>query len=126
MMAGADAIYPESGRCLALEGADLLCVSAAIDSLWVRDLAILERGSETRCHVALANRVDGCGAPGRSAVIPLTGFPTPKPLAAGRAGIAESRVVAGFIELSAARNKYITTGTHLFGAPVAAASTRGA
>lgn len=119
ILGGADIAHPESGRCLALQGAELLCVTAAIDAAWVRDLAVLERGSETRCHVVFANRIDGCAAPGRSAVVPLTGFPTPKPVAAGRAGLTEARVVTGFIELAAARNKYITTGTHLFGAGAA-------
>lgn len=119
ILSGADIAHPESGRCLALQGAELLCVTAAIDAPWVRDLALLERGSETRCHVVLANRTDGCAAPGRSAVVPLTGFPTPKPVAAGRAGLSEERVVTGFLEMAAARNKYITTGTHLFGAGAA-------
>ena len=119
IVGGADIAHPESGRCLALQGADLLCVTAAIDSPWIRDFAVLERSSETRCHVVMANRIDGCVATGRSAVIPLTGFPTPKPLAAGRAGLDDSRVVTGFIEMSAARNKYITTGTHLFDPTIA-------
>ncbi|MGH9278030.1 MAG: carbon-nitrogen hydrolase family protein [Acidimicrobiales bacterium] len=116
VLGGADVVQPESGRCAALLGADLLCVTAAMDAAWVRDLAVLERSSETRCHVTMANRIDGCGAPGRSVVVPLTGFPTPKPLAVGR-GVAQGpSVVTGFIELAAARNKLITTGTHLFSA----------
>lgn len=118
----ADLAVPEAGRCLAALGADLICVTAATDPAWVRDLAVLERSSETRCHVAFANRIDGCGATGASAIVPLSGFPTPKMLAAGRGSTDASAVVTGFIELAAARNKTITSGTHLFepAAPVLA------
>jgi predicted amidohydrolase len=120
----ADIAHPEPGRCAALLGADVLCVTGAIDAPWVRDLAVLERSSETRCHVVMANRVDGCGAPGGSAVVPLTGFPTPKPLAAGRARGAGAAVVSGFVELATARNKMITTGTHLFTTEAPALASR--
>lgn len=113
VLGGADIAHPESGRCAALLGADVLCVTAAVDAPWARDLAVLERSSETRCHVVMANRIDDCRAPGGSTVVPLTGFPTPKPLAAGRAR-GGAAVVTGFVELATARNKLITTGTHLF------------
>lgn len=124
VLGGADIAHPESGRCAALLGADVLCVTAAIDAPWVRDLAVLERSSETRCHVVMANRIDGCLAPGGSAVVPLTGFPTPKPLAAGRARVEGAAVVCGFVELATARNKLITTGTHLFAAEAPAMASR--
>ncbi len=115
VLGSADLAHPESARCLALLGADLLCVPAATNSVWLRDLAPLERSSESRCHVAMANRPQGCDAPGRSVVVPLTGFPTAKPGAVGRALVDEThRVVAGFVELATARNKCITSGTHLF------------
>lgn len=113
VLGGADITEPESARSLAAHGADLLCVTAAVDLPWVRDLAVLERGAETRCHVVMANRIDCCSAPGGSVMVPLTGFPTSKLVAAGRAGPAAT-VVTGFVELAAARSKQITTGTHLF------------
>ena len=120
VLGGADLALPEAGRCLASLGAELICVTAAVDASWIRDLAVLERSSETRCHFVFANRIDGCDAPGASAIVPLSGFPTPKLLAGARAPLDRPAVIAGFIELAAARNKAITTGTHLFepGPPV--------
>ncbi len=124
VLGGADLAVPEAGRCLAALGAELICVTAAIDPSWIRDLAVLERSSETRCHVVLANRIDDCEAPGASAIVPLSGFPTPKLLAGARAPLDRPAVVAGFIELASARNKAITTETHLFepGPPVLSAA----
>lgn len=114
VLGGADLAVPEAGRCLAALGVELICVTAATDLPWVRDLAVLERSSETRCHLVFANRIAGCAAKGASAIVPLSGFPTPKLLAAGRAPVEGPAVLAGFIELAAARNKRITSGTHLF------------
>jgi len=74
VMSGYDGVFPETSRCLAIGGADILLWPAAMREPFERELLAVPRAEDNRVAVVLANRVD-CAYPGGSVVIPPTGFP---------------------------------------------------
>lgn len=74
VMAGYDALFPETSRCLAIAGADIVLWPAALREPFERELIAVPRAEDNRIAVVLANRTD-CPYPGGSLVIPPTGFP---------------------------------------------------
>jgi predicted amidohydrolase len=74
VMSGYDAVFPETSRCLAIGGADIILWPAALREPFERELLAVPRAEDNRVAVVLANRVD-CPYPGGSVVIPPNGFP---------------------------------------------------
>ncbi|WP_375457306.1 carbon-nitrogen hydrolase family protein [uncultured Methylobacterium sp.] len=74
VMAGFDAVFPETSRCLGVGAADIVLWPAALREPFERELLAVPRAEDNRVAVVLANRVD-CPYPGGSVVIPPTGFP---------------------------------------------------
>jgi predicted amidohydrolase len=74
VMSGYDAIFPETSRCLAIGGADIILWPASLREPFERELLAIPRAEDNRVAVVLANRVD-CAYPGGSVVIPPNGFP---------------------------------------------------
>ena len=74
IMAGYDAVFPESSRCLGIAAADIILWPAALREAFERELLAVPRAEDNRVAIVLANRVD-CAYPGGSLVIPPTGFP---------------------------------------------------
>ena len=74
VMAGFDALFPETSRALAIDGADIILWPASLREAAERELVAVPRAADNRVAVALANRVD-CPYPGGSLIIPPTGFP---------------------------------------------------
>ncbi|MFP1683959.1 carbon-nitrogen hydrolase family protein [Alloalcanivorax sp. C16-1] len=74
IMAGYDALFPESSRCLAIDGADIILWPASLREPQERELIAIPRAEDNRVVVVLANRCDS-PYPGGSLVIPATGFP---------------------------------------------------
>ena len=73
-MAGFDAMFPETSRCLGIAAADILLWPAALREASERELIAVPRAADNRVAVVLANRLD-CPFPGGSVVMPPTGFP---------------------------------------------------
>jgi predicted amidohydrolase len=74
VMSGYDAVFPETSRCLAIGGADIILWPAALREPFERELLAVPRAEDNRVAVVLANRVDS-PYPGGSVVIPPNGFP---------------------------------------------------
>ena len=74
VMSGYDAVFPETSRCLAIGGADIILWPAALREPFERELLAVPRAEDNRVAVVLANRTD-CPYPGGSVVIPPNGFP---------------------------------------------------
>lgn len=74
VMSGYDALFPESSRCLAIEGADIILWPAALREPYEREYITVPRAEDNRVALVLANRVDS-PYPGGSMVVPPTGFP---------------------------------------------------
>jgi predicted amidohydrolase len=74
VMSGYDAVFPETSRCLAIAGADIILWPAALREPFERKLLAVPRAEDNRVAVVLANRVDS-PYPGGSVVIPPNGFP---------------------------------------------------
>ena len=74
VMSGYDAVFPETSRCLAIAGADIILWPAALREPFERELLAVPRAEDNRVAVVLANRVNS-PYPGGSVVIPPSGFP---------------------------------------------------
>jgi predicted amidohydrolase len=74
VMSGYDAVFPETSRCLAIAGADIILWPAALREPLERELLAVPRAEDNRVAVVLANRVDS-PYPGGSVIIPPNGFP---------------------------------------------------
>jgi predicted amidohydrolase len=74
VMAGYDAVFPETSRCLAIGAADIILWPASLREPFERELLAVPRAEDNRVAVVLANRVDS-PYPGGSVVIPPNGFP---------------------------------------------------
>jgi predicted amidohydrolase len=74
VMSGYDAVFPETSRCLAIAGADIILWPAALREPFERELLAVPRAEDNRVAVVLANRVDS-PYPGGSVIIPPNGFP---------------------------------------------------
>ena len=113
VMAGFDALFPETSRALAIDGADIILWPASLREAAERELVAVPRAADNRVAVALANRVD-CPYPGGSLIIPPTGFPhwdinivAPRPMAMGA-------VMPSFIDLAVCRQKQMIPKVDMF------------
>ena len=113
VMAGFDALFPETSRALAIDGADIILWPASLREAAERELVAVPRAADNRVAVALANRVD-CPYPGGSLIIPPTGFPhwdinivAPRTMAMGA-------VMPSFIDLAVCRQKQMIPKVDMF------------
>ena len=75
IMAGYDALFPETSRCLAAAAADIILWPASMRDPFERELIAVPRAADNRVALVVANRLDS-PYPGGSLVIPPTGFRT--------------------------------------------------
>jgi deaminated glutathione amidase len=59
LVAGNDAIYPETFRLLALQDVEVVAVSAQILEAWETSLGLLERAAENRLNLVVGSRREG-------------------------------------------------------------------
>lgn len=62
LLCGADAVFPEVFRVLALKGVSLVLVSGQVQESWETSTGLLERAAENRMHLAYASRPHIAGA----------------------------------------------------------------
>lgn len=74
IMSGYDALFPETSRCLAIMGADIILWPAAMREPFEREYIAVPRAEDNRVALVVSNRLD-CPYPGGSMVVPPTGFP---------------------------------------------------
>ena len=58
VMSGYDAVFPETSRCLAIGGADIILWPASLREPFERELLAVPRAEDNRVAVVLANRID--------------------------------------------------------------------
>lgn len=74
IMSGYDALFPETSRCLAIMGAEIILWPASMREAYERNYVAVPRAEDNRVALVLANRLDS-PFPGGSMVVPATGFP---------------------------------------------------
>jgi predicted amidohydrolase len=113
IMAGYDAVFSETSRCLAAAGADIILWPAALREPFERELIAVPRAADNRVAVVLANRLD-CPYPGGSVVIPPTGFPLWDINQAAPRSFAVGAVMPMFIDLAVCRQKQMIPKVDMF------------
>jgi hypothetical protein len=127
VVAGDDALFPESFRLAAVAGAAVVAVPTHLEDRWLVDLGIAERSGESRLHIGVGTR-EGVGQPMIAALPPdftlwmpsrdrdFDGTINTPDLVVGDGGVAEAVVVP-----ARAANKHVSRGTDLVaGRPMAA------
>lgn len=113
VMAGFDALFPETSRALAIEAADIVLWPAALREAAERDLVAVPRAADNRVAVVLANRLD-CPYPGGSLVVPPTGFPLWDINVVAPRTMAMGAVMPSFIDLAVCRQKQMIPKVDMF------------
>jgi predicted amidohydrolase len=113
VMAGFDALFPETSRCLGIEAADILLWPASQRDPLERALIAVPRAADNRVAVVLANRVD-CPSPGGSVVIPPTGFPHWDINVVAPRSVKMGAVMPAFIDLAVCRQKQMIPKVDMF------------
>jgi len=113
IMSGYDALFPETSRCLAIAGADIILWPAAMRESFERDLIAVPRAADNRVAVVIANRLDS-PYPGGSVVIPPGGFPLWDINQVAPRSFAMGAVVPMFIDLAVCRQKQMIPKVDMF------------
>lgn len=113
VMAGYDALFPETSRCLAIAGSDIVLWPAALREAFERELIAIPRAEDNRVAVVLANRLD-CPYPGGSLVIPPTGFPLWDINVVAPRSFAFGAVMPKHIDLAVCRQKQMIPKVDMF------------
>ena len=113
VMAGFDALFPETSRCLGIKAADIVLWPAALREPFERELIAVPRAADNRIAVVLANRVD-CPYPGGSLVIPPTGFPHWDINVVAPRSLKMGAVMPAFIDLAVCRQKQMIPKVDMF------------
>lgn len=113
VMSGYDAVFPESSRCLAIGGADIILWPASLREAFERELLAVPRAEDNRVAVVLANRVD-CPYPGGSVVIPPNGFPQWDINVAAPRVLRNGAVMPKHIDLAVCRQKLMIPKVDMF------------
>jgi predicted amidohydrolase len=113
IMSGYDALFPETSRCLAIAGADIILWPAAMREPFERDLIAVPRAADNRVAVVIANRLDS-PYPGGSVVIPPGGFPLWDINQVAPRSFAMGAVVPMFIDLAVCRQKQMIPKVDMF------------
>ncbi|WP_029009071.1 carbon-nitrogen hydrolase family protein [Azospirillum halopraeferens] len=113
VMAGYDALFPETSRCLAIAGADVILWPASLREPFERELIAIPRAEDNRVAVVLANRTD-CPHPGGSLVVPPTGFPLWDINAVAPRDLRNGAVMPRHLDLAVCRQKQMIPGVDMF------------
>ena len=113
VMAGFDALFPETSRCLGIEAADIVLWPTALREPFERELIAVPRAADNRLAVVLANRVD-CPYPGGSVIIPPTGFPHWDINVVAPRSVKMGAVMPAFIDLAVCRQKQMIPKVDMF------------
>jgi predicted amidohydrolase len=113
IMAGYDAVFPETSRCLGIEAADIVLWPAALREPFERELMAVPRAADNRVAVVLANRID-CPYPGGSLVIPPGGFPHWDINVVAPRSTKMGAVMPAFIDLPVCRQKQMIPKVDMF------------
>ena len=113
IMAGFDALFPETSRVLAIEAADIVLWPASLREAAERELIAVPRAADNRVAVVLANRLD-CPYPGGSMVIPATGFTLWDINVVAPRSMAMGAVMPAFIDLAVCRQKQMIPKVDMF------------
>jgi predicted amidohydrolase len=113
IMAGYDALFPETSRCLAAAAADIILWPAAMRDPFERELIAVPRAADNRVALVVANRLDS-PYPGGSLVIPPTGFGLWDINVAAPRSLAMGAVMPMFIDLAVCRQKQMIPKVDMF------------
>jgi predicted amidohydrolase len=113
IMAGYDALFPETSRCLAAAAADIILWPAAMRDPFERELIAVPRAADNRIALVVANRLDS-PYPGGSLVIPPTGFGLWDINQAVPRSLAMGAVMPMFIDLAVCRQKQMIPKVDMF------------
>ena len=113
IMAGYDALFPETSRCLAAAAADIILWPAAMREPFERELIAVPRAADNRIALVVANRLDS-PYPGGSVVIPPTGFRLWDINQAAPRSLAMGAVMPMFIDLAVCRQKQMIPKVDMF------------
>jgi predicted amidohydrolase len=113
VMAGYDALFPETSRCLAAGGADIVLWTAAMREPFERELIAVPRAADNRVALVIANRLD-CPYPGGSVVVPPTGFPLWDINQVAPRSMVMGAVMPMFVDLAVCRQKQMIPKVDMF------------
>ncbi len=113
IMSGYDGMFPETSRCLAINGADILLWPAAMREAEERRLLAVPRAEDNRVAVVIANRVD-CPYSGGSFVIPPDGFPRWDVNQMAPRARELGRVMPKYVNLASCRHKCMIPKVDMF------------
>jgi predicted amidohydrolase len=113
VMAGYDALFPETSRCLAAAAADIVLWPAAMREPFERELIAVPRAADNRVALVIANRLD-CPYPGGSVVVPPTGFPLWDINQVAPRSLVMGAVMPMFIDLAVCRQKQMIPKVDMF------------
>jgi predicted amidohydrolase len=113
IMAGYDALFPETSRCLAAAAADIVLWPAAMREPFERELLAVPRAADNRVALVVANRLD-CPYPGGSLVVPPTGFPLWDINQVAPRSFASGAVMPMFVDLAVCRQKQMIPKVDMF------------
>jgi predicted amidohydrolase len=113
IMAGYDALFPETSRCLAAAAADIVLWPAAMREPFERELIAVPRAADNRVALVIANRLDS-PHPGGSLVVPPTGFPLWDINQVAPRSLAMGAVIPMFIDLAVCRQKQMIPKVDMF------------
>lgn len=113
VMSGYDAMFPETSRCLAAAGADIVLWPAALRERFERELIAVPRAADNRVVVVLANRLDS-PYPGGTVVIPPAGFPLWDINQIAPRSFAMGAVMPMFVDLAVCRQKQMIPKVDMF------------
>jgi predicted amidohydrolase len=113
VMMGYDGAFPESSRCLGVNGADVIVWPARLQDRKERKYLAVPRAADNRCVVLLANRVDA-PFPGGSAAIPPSQFPVWDIDVVTPYYTDMHKVLFGYFDLTSARQKRLIGKVDMF------------
>lgn len=113
VMAGYDGSFPESSRCLGVNGADVILWPARLQDRKDRKYLAVPRAADNRCVVLLSNRIDA-PFPGGSAAIPPAQFPVWDIDMVTPYYTDMHKVLFGFFDLTSARQKLLIGKVDMF------------
>lgn len=112
-MMGYDGTFPESSRCLGVNGADVILWPARLQDQKERKYLAVPRAVDNRCVVLMANRVDA-PFPGGSVAIPPAQFPVWDIDAVTPYYTDMHKVLFGYFDLTSARQKQLIGKVDMF------------
>lgn len=113
VMLGYDGTFPESSRCLGVNGADVILWPARLQDAKERKYLAVPRAADNRCAVLLANRVDA-PFPGGSVAIPPAQFPVWDIDAVTPYYTDMHKVLFGYFDLTSSRQKQLIGKVDMF------------